>query len=235
MYFKPIKYAILTDMKQIYCSNCSTLVPSGANFCTNCGAAVHGSEAAVYRAQEPEVKDPQLVRALPKQALHDDVEYIPMQHLPADALIFFFLSFLGKSGIIFLLVLVGAVLQPSPFVFALAGYFVVLGIVTMFVYNNFMYEIDKDGLKIKSGVIFKHQVSLPYEQIQNVNIERTLLDRIFGFSRISIETAGSAIPAGTGTGVLKAKSEAYIPGLHLDQAKKVHDLLIDGADGVMGS
>lgn len=222
-------------MKQIYCSNCGTLVPSGANFCTNCGAAVHGSEAAVYRAQEPAVKDPQLVRALPKQALHDEVEYIPMQHLPVDALIFFFLSFLGKSGIIFLLVLVGAVLQLSPFIFALVGYFVVLGVVTMFVYNNFMYEIDKDGLKIKSGVIFKHQVSLPYEQIQNVNIERTLLDRIFGFSRISIETAGSAIPAGTGTGVLKAKSEAYIPGLHLDQAKKVHDLLIDGADGVMGS
>lgn len=222
-------------MKQIYCSNCGTLVPAGANYCTNCGAAVHGTEAAVFRAQEQEVKDPQLVRSLPKQALHDEVDYIPMQHLPIDALIFFFLSFLGKSGIIFLLILVGAVLQPNPFLFALAGYFVALGIVTLFVFNNFMYEIDKDGLKIRSGVIFKHQVSLPYEQIQNVNIERTLLDRIFGFSRISIETAGSAVPAGTGTGVLKAKSEAYIPGLHLDQAKKVHDLLIDGADGVMGS
>jgi membrane protein YdbS with pleckstrin-like domain len=222
-------------MKQIYCSNCGTLVPGGANFCTNCGAPVHGSEAAVFRAQEPEVKDAQLVHSLPKQALHDEVDYIPMQHLPIDALIFFFLSFLGKSGIIFLLLLVGAVLQPNPFLYGLGGYFAVLGIVTMFVYNNFMYEIDKDGLKIASGVIFKHQVSLPYEQIQNVNIERTLLDRIFGFSRISIETAGSAVPAGTGTGVLKAKSEAYIPGLHLDQAKKVHDLLIDGADGAMGS
>jgi membrane protein YdbS with pleckstrin-like domain len=209
-------------MKQIFCSNCGASVPATANFCTSCGAPTHGAEAAVYRAQEAAVENPQ------------QVDYIPRQHLTADALIFFFFSFLGKSALIFVLVLAGAALQPNPFAFALLAYFVMLIVVTLFVYNNFLYEIDADGLRIESGVIYKRQVSLPYEQIQNVNIERTILDRIFGLSRIGIETAGSAAGVATGTGVLRAKSEAFIPGLHIDQAKKIHDLLIDGADGVQG-
>lgn len=218
-------------MKQIYCSNCGASSLANANFCIACGAALHGTAASVYRAQDPAVENPQLVRHLPKQALHNQTEYIPLQHLPGDALLFFFFSFLGKSSIIFLLVLVGAVLQPMPFALGLVGYFVVVSIVTMFVYNNFMYEINEDGLRIESGVIHKHSVSLPYEQIQNVNIERTVLDRLLGFSRISIETAGASSAQTSGTGVLKSKSEAFIPGLHINQAKKVHDLLIDGADG----
>ena len=220
-------------MKQIYCSNCGAVSTQNANYCTACGAALHGVEASVYRAQDPAVENPQLVRHLPKQALHDQTEYIPRQHLPSDAILFFFFNFIGKSSIIFLLVFVGAVLQPMPFAFGLIGYFVVVLLVTLFVYNNFMYEINEDGLKIESGVIHKHSVSLPYEQIQNVNIERTLLDRLLGFSRISIETAGASSAQTTGTGVLKSKSEAFIPGLHINQAKKVHDLLIDGADGSM--
>lgn len=221
-------------MKQIYCSNCGTLVASTANYCTSCGAATHGSEAGVYRAQDPTIENPHQVQPIPKQALRQKIEYIPKQHLPVDATMFFFFSFFGKSIIIFVLVLVGAVLQPMPFAFGLAVYFVLLAVITMFVYNNFLYEINQDGLVIESGVIYKKSVSLPFEQIQNVNIERTIFDRLLGFSRISIETAGSATGQPTGTGVLKAKSEAYIPGLHLDQAKKVHDLLIDGSDGQMG-
>lgn len=222
-------------MKQLYCSNCGTLVAASANFCTNCGAATHGAEAGVYRVQDPPIENPQQVQPIPKQVLRQEIEYIPRQHLPADAVLFFFFSFFSKSILIFLLVLVGAVLQPMPFAFGLAAYVVFLVVITMFVYNNFLYQINEDGLVIESGVIYKKSVSLPFEQIQNVNIERTIFDRLLGFSRISIETAGSAVGQPTGTGVLKAKSEAYIPGLHLDQAKKVHDLLIDGSDGQMGN
>lgn len=218
-------------MNQIYCSNCGNLVPASANYCTQCGAATHGHASAVFRAQEPPVEHPQLVRQLPKQALREHVAYIPKQNLQGDGIFFFFVSYFGKTFLMFVLLLVGAALQPYPFVFGLMGYFLILLLTSLFVYNNFSYEISEDGLKIESGVIHKRQVSLPYEQIQNVNIERTMLDRIFGFARISIETAGSATGAPIDTGVLKSKSEAYIPGLHIDQAKKVHDLLIDGADG----
>lgn len=211
-------------MEKEFCSTCGAEVLQTDNYCTKCGAYVDG----LVGANEP---SPAPVTNKPKQALRESLEYIPLRNLPLDAVVFFFFSFFGKSFIIFGLVLVGAILQPMPFIFGLILYFIVLLIITLFIYNNFMYEINEDGLRIQSGVINKHSVALPYEQIQNVNIERTLFDRLLGFSRISIETAGASSAQISGSGVLKSKSEAYIPGLHVDQAKKVHDLLIDGADG----
>jgi uncharacterized membrane protein YdbT with pleckstrin-like domain len=105
-------------------------------------------------------------------------------------------------------------------------------------YNNFTFEINSRGLEIVSGVIHKAEVSLPYDQVQNVNIERTLFDRILGLSKLSIETAGNAqgnISNGTTYAGGKIKAEAYLPGLSLNQAKKIHDLLIDGSDGIFGN
>lgn len=212
-------------MQQEFCSSCGAEVLPTDNYCTKCGAFVDGSP-------ENNQTPPPAVTTKPKQALRDPSEYIARSNLPTDALIFFFLSLLGRSILIFVLVLVGAALQPNPFFLGVILYFIGLCIVTLFIYNNFMYEIDQDGLRIESGVIHKHQVSVPYEQIQNVNIERSLIDRLLGLSRVSIETAGStSATQPTEGGIFRSKSEAYIPGLHIDQANKIHDLLMDGADG----
>lgn len=216
-------------MQKEFCSACGNEVLPTDNYCTKCGAFVDGSEGNATGGVH---SSPQEVTVKPKQVLRDQSDYISRRHLPADALLFFFLSLFSKSIIIFILVLIGFALQPNPFAFGLVLYFVVLGIVTLFIYNNFLYEIDQDGLRIESGVIHKHQVSVPYEQIQNVNIERSLIDRILGLARVSIETAGStAASQPTQGGIFRSKSEAYIPGLHIDQATKIHDLLMDGADG----
>ncbi len=211
-------------MQKEYCNSCGAEVLPTDNYCTKCGSFVDGSTGNSELSPTP-------VTNKPKQALRTSPEYIPLRNLPIDSVVFFFFNFLGKSFLIFGLVLVGTILAPMPFIFGLALYFVALLIITLFIYNNFKYEINEDGLRIESGVINKHSVALPYEQIQNVNIERTLFDRLLGFSRISIETAGASSAQLSGSGVLKSRSEAYIPGLHVDQAKKVHDLLIDGADG----
>jgi membrane protein YdbS with pleckstrin-like domain len=215
-------------MSQIYCSNCGLLIASKSNFCLRCGAPQHGHEAAAFHANDPMVENPQTVTNIPKQARRSGVEYIPKKHLGADSLLYFVITNIIKSFVLLLLIVVGAVLMPQPFAGVLVAYLVFVVLIALLTYNNFTYEIDKDGLTIEQGVIYKKLVSLPYEQIQNVNIERTVLDRLLGLSRISIETAGAAA-AGNGA---KVRAEAVIPALHLDYAKKVHDLLIDGVDGV---
>ena len=218
-------------MSQIYCSNCGTLIAAKSNYCLRCGAPQHGASAAVFHAQDPEVANPQTVTHIPKQAQRSDVEYITRRHLGADSLLYFIITNVIKSFIVFALLLIGTVLMPWPFGLVLVVYGVAVLLIAMFTYNNFTYEIDKDGLTLENGVIHKKLVSLPYEQIQNVNIERSVLDRLLGLARISIETAGSAATTGAG-GMLKARAEAVIPGLHMNDAKRVHDLLIDGVDGV---
>lgn len=222
-------------MNQIYCSNCGQLIPDNSNFCKFCGVPQHGPEAAVYHAQAPIAHNPKEAKA--EAANLKPVELFPKQHLGPDSIAYFFFNFLSKTIILLVLCVVGAALLPKIFIFVLIGYFAILFLGVMFTYNNFMFEIDETGLTIQSGVINKSQVSLPFDQVQNVNIERTLMDRLLGLSKVSIETAGSAlgnVSNGSASPGGKFKAEAVLPGIQLDKAKKIHDLLIDGSDGVLG-
>lgn len=231
-------------MSQIYCSNCGQVINGNSNFCKFCGAPQHGREA-MFRWQDPTIEKPQAVTHIPKQALHQEVEFIEKRHLGSDALWYFFFAIFGRSFILFFILIAGIVMSAAVdggnaltwvFVLGLSAYAVGLSVITLLVYNNFTFEVDKYGLKIEQGVIHRHHVSVPYEQIQNVNIERTITDRLLGLSRVSIETAGQAsTPSGHKNSITKSRSEAYLPGLHLKDAERIHDLLIDGADGVHGN
>lgn len=219
-------------MNKKYCSNCGQLIADKANFCEFCGAPQHGQESR-FKIQEPQVDIPIAVTNVPKQARHKHLDYIPKRHLSGTAIMFFYFSMMAKSIILFLLLMAGAALQPWPLVLGPVLYLFTLLIMSLLIYNNFTFEVDSDGLKIEQGVIHRLHVSVPFEQIQNVNIERTITDRILGVARISIETAGQASTPTNGS-VTKSRSEAYLPGLHLKEANTIHDLLIDGSDGVMG-
>lgn len=224
-------------MNQIYCSNCGQNIPASSNFCKFCGAPQHGEAAGVYRVQAPMMQSPDEARQAATAKPLRKVELFKKQTLGSDAIGYFFISYLGKTILLLLLAIVGIVLQPKIFIFVAIGYFFAILIGALFTYNNFLFEINEQGLTIDSGVIHKSQVSLPFDQVQNVNIERTFSDRVLGIAKVSIETAGNAIGGTTNGGTSpsgKIKAEAYLPGLRLDTAKKIHDLLIDGSDGVLG-
>lgn len=210
-------------MTKIYCSNCGTLIEGSSKFCRACGAPQHGLEASVYRAQAPTVEP----GALPSQPTTDQLEYFPRRNLGFGGFMGFFLSFIAKTFVILVLFVVGIVLAPQYFILATAAYLLLVAVSAMLVYSNFYFEIDEDGLTIESGVIHKSQVTVPFDQVQNVNIERSIIERILGVSSISIETAGSS---GGTTGKNRLRAEAHLPGIDLDMAKKIHDLLIDGAE-----
>lgn len=220
-------------MSQIYCSNCGKLIAGNANFCTFCGVPQHGKDAAAFRAQAPAVQSVEQARTEHQKPSGGNMpELFPLQHLGSDAVWYFFLTYISKTILLLGVSVIGAVLMPKIFIWVLVGYFVAIMLGAIFTYNNYVFEIDTEGLHIKMGVIHKTEVSLPFDQVQNVNIERTLADRILGLAKISIETAGNAGNVGAnGMPNGKVKAEAYLPGLNLEKAKKIHDLLIDGADG----
>jgi len=57
-------------------------------------------------------------------------------------------------------------------------------------WRNFEYSVEHDGLKIVSGVISKNDRDIPLKRIQNVDINRNILQRILGIAKVNIETAG---------------------------------------------
>ncbi len=158
----------------------------------------------------------------PSTSSGEALDYIPRRNLGSGALVGFFFGFLAKTSMLLILFAIGIALMPKVFIAVMIGYIALTFLIAMLLYNNFFFLIDEDGLTIESGIIHKQQVTVPYDQIQNVNIERTLMDRILGVSKVSIETAGSSADTKPGLG-----AEAFLPGVDFEFAKKIHDLLID--------
>ena len=72
------------------------------------------------------------------------------------------------------------------------------------VYANYTFSLEGDAFKISRGVFSKKETAIPYRQIRDVNIERSLYQRIYGVSKLVILTVGEE---GLSSGV----SESVIP------------------------
>ena len=212
-------------MSQIYCSNCGQLIPNNSNYCKYCGATQHGQDATNFRANNDPVPVEESVSYKPtpkKDTIHKS-------KLSPTVIFIFFLNYLKVSFLLFVLLVVGIVMQPLIFSLVTLLAVIILITIALWAYSNFSYEVTDDGLFIKFGIIHQKTISVPFDQVQNVNIERSLIDRMLGLARISIETAGSAVTQPMQViGGYTARSEAYIPGLTLNSAKTLHDILLDG-------
>ena len=84
-------------------------------------------------------------------------------------------------------------------------------------YNRWFYEFTDDGLKLERGIIWKRYSNVPYERIQNVDVHRGIIARMFGFSSLMIQTAGySAQP----------HAEGYIPAVEMSQAEQIRTFVM---------
>ena len=90
-------------------------------------------------------------------------------------------------------------------------------------YDRWFYELTPDSLKIERGIIWKRYSNIPYVKIQNVDINRGILARLFGFSTISIQTAGYSY------GQQRGFAEGNLPALSIQEAEKIRDFLVKKA------
>jgi uncharacterized membrane protein YdbT with pleckstrin-like domain len=203
------------------------MIPGNSNFCRFCGAAQHGQESTVYHAAGPQ---------LPVHTQVDTAQYtedqpatktIERRHLAPRVKISFMIGYLGKTSILAIMILVGVFLQPIFFGVAAAIYVLMVVIVTELVYNHFYYEINETHFRKEFGIFHKKNVTIPFEQIQNVNIRRSLIDQLLGLARIDLETAGSsAVSQRSVGGGSYSLAEGHLPGLTLKDAKEIHDLML---------
>lgn len=57
-------------------------------------------------------------------------------------------------------------------------------------YYRFTYEVTSDTFDVTSGVFSRRSREIPYRRIQNVDVQRGVLQRALGLAVVSIETAG---------------------------------------------
>lgn len=62
-----------------------------------------------------------------------------------------------------------------------------------FRYHTLRYRFDEEGIHMKWGVIFRHEIMLNYSRIQDIHLRSNVIERWLGLARIIVQTAsGSA-------------------------------------------
>ena len=98
--------------------------------------------------------------------------------------------------------------------------------------NSYFFEVERQSLNIKWGVIIKHSVTIPYKRIQNIDVNRGIMARILGLSEVWIQTAGFSMGIST-FGSLRF-SEGIIPGLEIKEAEKLRSAILKKIKGRSG-
>lgn len=94
-------------------------------------------------------------------------------------------------------------------------------------YTNYQYKVTPTAFIKEYGIVHKNHATVPFATIENININRTLIDRLLGLAHVEIETAGTSgnaqkdIVAG-----IAATAEGYIPGLSRQEAYDLRDLML---------
>ena len=68
--------------------------------------------------------------------------------------------------------------------------FVWMFIIATIRYYSYSYSLDENAFRVTEGILNKSEVSVPFRQIQDINIEQSLLNQIMGVARFEVLTAG---------------------------------------------
>lgn len=105
------------------------------------------------------------------------------------------------------------------------GLLVLIAVFLMFgglKYWFYVFRIHNRHIEIKSGVLKKSHVNLPFWRVQNIKIEQPIYYRPFGFARVILDTAGSA------------REEAELIAVRLPYAQQLKATVLEdnvGGDG----
>jgi uncharacterized membrane protein YdbT with pleckstrin-like domain len=93
-------------------------------------------------------------------------------------------------------------------------------------YWSFRYKLDDNDLAFEKGLIGREEISIPFRQIQNVDIEQSFIYRIFNLADLVILTAGHEDPAH----IMKDESEIIMPALNDWDARALQHYLLERAN-----
>ncbi len=82
-------------------------------------------------------------------------------------------------------------------------------------YLLFSYRFTPEGIIIQWGIVQRQERMVPYDRIQNVNIQRDLLHRLLGLAKIEIETAGAQT------------TEVSLNAISVAEAQQIQQLLLE--------
>ena len=84
---------------------------------------------------------------------------------------------------------------------------------TLLIWLRFRYGVGAREIVIESGVLHRQRRVIPFDRIQDIDIEQRLLARLFGLARVRIETGGAA------------KDEGSLDAVSLAEAHRLREVI----------
>ena len=200
-------------MAKKYCSSCGKPLKTGANFCAFCGTSIN-------QQTEP-------APARPTNTDLPQAKIIPQEHVSPVAQVTFMFSYIAKTAIVPFLMIIASFFQPLIGGLFLLGYLLVVGLIAHMAWSHYFFSVSETHFEKQHGIIHKKSVTIPFDQIQNVNVSRSLLDQMLGIARIDVQTAGNNKQAPREViGGSFSIAEGHLVGVDINRAKEVHDTLM---------
>lgn len=95
------------------------------------------------------------------------------------------------------------------------GFVLILLAISIINYWFFKFHYDQEKIQIRRGLIFKKNLTLYFERVQEANLEQAFYFRPFDLWALKLESAGSG------------KEEIILPGIHQDLAGKIKQSVLD--------
>jgi len=153
----------------------------------------------------------------------------------------FYLSLL-RDGIIFAIGIVVVIIASAAIGFSHGGLDILLpGTILLLIYaigaillarynySCHQFMLDDYALHIRTGIINTSEMSIPYRQIQDVNIEQSYIQSMFGVASLSVLTAGhtdSAYSKYGEAGVPEEESSGFFQQIERVYAEQLQNILM---------
>ncbi len=72
----------------------------------------------------------------------------------------------------------------------------VIGAIALLRYWFFRFKLEEDRVLIRQGFLKRTALDLPFDRVQGINVERSLVDRMLGLVTVRLDTAGSVVAEG---------------------------------------
>lgn len=112
--------------------------------------------------------------------------------LNAISPLFLFIEAIKKSVVPLLFGIVGTRGELQDWI--IIGIAALASVITIIQFWFYHYWLEEDRLVVKEGILFKSLRQVPYERIQNVNVERNILHKIFNVATLQVESASGVKP-----------------------------------------
>lgn len=90
-------------------------------------------------------------------------------------------------------------------------------------WRRFRYGVGASEVVIESGILHRNRRSIPFARIEDVDIERTFLARLFGLAKVRIETGAGS------------KDEGLLDSVSLAEAHRLRETVRAARDGATAS